>query len=460
MKKKLLTALLLAGSLAAFAQETCSYGTTTDITGMGENISTGGQYEYAGAVDFNVPFATSFSANSITINVLKGNAPLNYVNVSFLNEEEGMPGSVIQAFDNLVPTAEEFVYDISEGELDTYQITLALPSEVVLETGKYFIKVAANTTDENGVWWEITSEEQTYGVFDYSTFESDPWGGGGYYNKVFQVGGTCTPTGEEQPNYGEVCGQQNASNNYEGGVHFVQFGQVVTIADDIIVPENTTFYLTDFTMSALMTGTIHNATIKIRSSNFFLPGEVLHSFTNKGPDYEEFDGWRPFPGSRSDVATVKTNFKFDEPIALTAGTYFIEVTPTLYFSDLTVWETTTLAGIGVDSYTSYDSGTTWQQNTDLNQVFTVGGFCSETMDTETPKATQIKYYPNPVKDVLTIASQSRVEAVKLYAIDGRSVSGYTVNENSVDMRLLANGMYMVNVMLENGGSQTFKVIKQ
>lgn len=460
MKKKLFTTLLLAGTLLSFAQETCNFGPVSDTTGMGENISSGGMYEYVGAADFDVPFGTSFAAGSVTINILKGAAGLNHVNLAFLNEEEGLPGSVIQSFDNLIPTSQVLAYNIEEGDLDTYTITVNLPAAVVLGAGKYFLRAAANGGDANGAWWEITGESQTYGMFDYGSFEDNPWGGGGYYSKVFQVLGTCTPTGEEQPEYGDVCSQSNTSNNYEGGTHFLELGQLLTLADDFIVAPNTTFYLTDFKFSALMLGTLVNATIKIRSSQFFVPGEVLYSFTNKGPDYEEFNGNRPYPGSRSDVATVSTNFKFNEPVALTAGSYFIEITPTLSFSDLMVWESTTAPAIGVFSYRSYDGGTNWVQNTGVNQVFTVGGYCTETLGSNAPQIAKVQYYPNPVKDVLQLQSQSAISKVALYTIDGREVKGYTANGTTVNMQLLSAGMYIVTVQLENGGTETFKVIKE
>lgn len=451
---------MLAGTLLSLAQEACNYGTISNATANGENITTGGQYEYVGAVDFDVPFATSFAANSITVNILKGTAALNYVNVAFLNNEAGSPGSVIQSFDALVPTSQVLAYDIAEGDLDTYTITVELPADVVLETGKYFLQVAASAGDANSAWWEITAESQTYGLFDYGRFEDDPWGGGGYYNKVFQIIGTCTPTGETQPDYGDVCSQGNASNDYEGGTHFLELGQLLSMADDFVVAPNTTFYLTDFKLHALMLGTLTNATIKIRSSVFFVPGEVLYTFTNKSPDYEQFDGNRPYPGSRTDVATVITNFKFDEPIVLTEGSYFIEVIPTLSYSDLMDWENTTLPGIGVPSYRSYDGGTTWSQNPGVNQVFTVSGFCTEALGANAPKAAKVQYFPNPVKDVLQLQSQSPLSTATLYTLDGRSVAQYNIINSTIDMKALASGMYLVNVQLENGASETFKVIKE
>ena len=460
MKRKLFTSLLLAATLFTYAQESCNFGTVSDTTANGENISTGGEFEYTGAVDFDVPFGTSFSANSITVNILKGAANLNYVNVAFLTELEGMPGSALQSFDSLVPASQTLAYNIEEGDLDTYTITVNLPTDVVLATGKYFLQVSANASDANGAWWEITAEEQTYGMFDYSKFEDDPWGGGGYYNKVFQVMGTCTATGEEQPDYGDVCSRENASNNYEGGAHFIQMAQIVTIADDFMVAPNTTFHLTDFKMHALMLGTMQNATIKIRSSVNFVPGEVLYSFVHKGPDYEEFGGNVPFPGSRSDVAAVNTNFKFNEPVELTAGNYFIEVTPTLAYSDLMVWETTTLPSMGVFSYTSYDDGATWVQNTEVNQVFTVGGFCTETLGIDAPQVNKLTYYPNPVKDILQITTDKTISSIAVYNIEGREIKDTSFTNNAVNMQALASGIYVVKLQLDNGTTDVIKVIKE
>ena len=461
MKRKLFTSLLLAATLFTYAQEPCTFGPVSNTTANGENISTGGQYEYTAAADFDIPFATILTANRVTVNILKGSANLNYVNLAFLEEQEGIPGDVIQSFDALVPASQELLYAVEGENFDTYTITIDLPTPVVFPKGKYFLQISANPGDNVAASWEITNETQTYGSFDFFAFENDPWGGGGYYSKVFQVIGECADTGETQPNYGDTCTQQNASNNHQSGVQFIQDGQIVSIADDFVVPANTTFHLTEFNMHALMLGSLHNATIKIRRSTNFVPGEVLYTYTHKGPSFQTFDGYWQFPGSPFEVVSAHQGFTFeDESIELTAGTYFIEVIPTPYFSDLMAWETTSLPGIGGPSFTSYDGGTTWNTNMGVNQVFSVTGYCRETLGINTPQANKLIYYPNPVKDVLQITTDKTISSIAVYNIEGREIKGITFTNNAVNMQALASGIYVVKVQLDNGATDVIKVIKE
>lgn len=462
MQKLLFTTLFLVAILGSSYGQTCSYGTISNETANGENISTGGTYEYAGAVDFDVPFGIDFTTNQVTINLLKGDADLLYVNAAFLTEEEGIPGSVIESFDNLVPTTQEFLYPTGTPGFDVYEITLDLPASVTFEKGKYFLRMAAAPGDANGAWWEITNEDQTYGVFDYFKFENEDWGGTGYYNKVFQVIGTCEDSGDVAPNLGDACGQENLANNHETGIPFIGSGQIHTVADDFIVPENTVFYLAQFNFDALLLGGgMHNATINIRSTVNNMPGEILHSYLNKGPAFEEFGGYWPMAGSPFDVVAVKTGFVFDEPIELEAGTYFIEVIPTPNASELITWEATTQPGIGSFSYSSADGGITWNINNGYNQVFSVNGFCAERLSVDDSQiANNFNYFPNPVTDVLNISSKTKIEHSTLYNLIGQQVGVYTIDNTSINMQSLSAGIYLLNVQFENGQTETVKIIKQ
>ena len=463
MKRKLFTIAALFAFIAySFAQDSCTFGTVSDHVGIGENFSTGGANEYLGAADFDVPFGTTFTVSQVSFNVMKGPASLGYVNVAILAEANGLPGTAVETYNNSLPTSAELIYTTEDDEnFGVYTVTVNLPEPLVLEKGKYFLQVAANPGDAYGAWWEITAEQQGYGVFDYFKFEQEDWGGTGYYNKVFQVIGSCEDSGETQPDYGEVCEQGNVSNDHENGTSFFGAGQLYSIADDFVVAEGSNFYLTNFTMDALLLeGGIHNATINIRSSQNGAPGEILHSYVNKGPSYEHYDQYWPFPGSPYDVVSVIIDFSFeDEPIELGAGTYFVEVLPTPYATDFLTWELTTQEGIGGNSYTSANGGNTWVVNEGSNQVFTVSGFCNENLGTNNPELLNVSFYPNPVKDVLYISSKGQIEGASLYSVEGK-LTDCVVDNNAINMAGFANGIYFLKVNFNNGAQQTVKVIKE
>jgi len=465
MKRTLFTILLLGSAILSFGQGTCSFGTTSDNTTGAENVTLGGDDNWTGAADFDVPSGTSFTANKVTFNLTKSTEPLQHLNVTFRTEENGLPGEEIVSYSELIPTSEVFVYDIPEVNQICYTVTVDLPSAVSLANGKYFVQLSAVPApgDDTPIGWEITNEEQVYGVFDYLKFGNDPWSGTGYYNKVFEVIGDCEDSGEEQPEYGEACQQENLPNGFYTAATFLMPGGIVSVADDIVVEPNTTFHLTKFTMHSLLLGAgLDNATINIRSEVGGAPGPVLHSYATKGPSTEDYNGYTPFPGMIFDVVSVLISFSFEnEPIVLTEGNYFIEVIPTPHATDFLAWQGTWEPSIGFSSYSSFDQGNTWQIHDDLNLVFSVDGFCGSTLGTDTPEAAaSIKYFPNPVRDLLQIESERKVDAVALYNMGGQEVRFDRVSEKNIDMQELASGVYLVKLQFGDGNFETFKVIKE
>lgn len=71
------------------------------------------------------------------------------------------------------------------------------------------------------------------------------------------------------------------------------------------------------------------------------------------------------------------------------------------------------------------------------------------------------YYPNPVKNTLTLNAQNNIENVTMFNMLGQEVLRATPNtiNSDVDMSGLANGAYFVKVTIA-GTTQTIRVIKQ
>src|SRR5690606_9569991 len=175
-----------------------------------------------------------------------------YVVVNFWSEVGGMPGEILHSFTNLIPVSQEFAYTSGIENMDVYQIVVDIP-ETEFPRGKYFMELQAAPGDEIAVSWEIAGEYTTsLGRFDISRFDQDPWFSGfSYYDQVFEIIGNCESTGEEEPDYGDFCSQGNAGNKHETGLRFPAI-----LADDFIVEENTTFFLSDFKMTTLQLGNI------------------------------------------------------------------------------------------------------------------------------------------------------------------------------------------------------------
>ncbi|WP_432672702.1 choice-of-anchor J domain-containing protein [Flavobacterium sp. SM2513] len=75
--------------------------------------------------------------------------------------------------------------------------------------------------------------------------------------------------------------------------------------------------------------------------------------------------------------------------------------------------------------------------------------------------TNVSYYPNPVKEVLTLTSTQNISSIVVYNLLGQKVSDNSVNATSakIDMSALSKGSYIVKVTSENQ-TKTIKVIKE
>lgn len=75
--------------------------------------------------------------------------------------------------------------------------------------------------------------------------------------------------------------------------------------------------------------------------------------------------------------------------------------------------------------------------------------------------TQINYFPNPVKDQLTITAANSIERVTVYNLLGQKIVEMQPNglEVVLDMQALPSGTYVLKASVANGIS-TFKVIKE
>ena len=455
MKKNLIFLMMMSGVMS-FSQN-CNYGVVSDGIAIGENISTGGTYEYTSASDFDVEFGKILTVNNVKFNALKGTADLSYVNVYFYADNAGRPGNLIKSFESIIPTSQTFKYTF-EGN-SAYEINVDLPSTFDLPKGKYYLSVQGKPGDSTPASWEINKQDTTkLGRFGFSKFGSEDWFGGfSYYDHVFNISGSCNDTGEQAPDYGSPISQGNLSNDYEAGGSMPWRSQ----ADDIIVPENTKFTFTSFKISTLQLGNIRNATINIRSSVDDAPGEILHSFQNIGPRTENYFGYWPVPGYPLDVVAVDLEFDFDQPAELLPGKYFVElIAVPVQFTDYLTWEATSQPGTGSYCYTSDDEGETWEINDGYNFVFEARGFSKSILAVNDVDKNNFSFYPNPVKDELTIVSKNEPSRISIYNVAGQLVKDSEIKNNKVNISDLNTGNYIGKVTLKNGQIQTIKVIKK
>jgi len=83
---------------------------------------------------------------------------------------------------------------------------------------------------------------------------------------------------------------------------------------------------------------------------------------------------------------------------------------------------------------------------------------TEALATGETSFNRVQLYPNPVKDVLTVSSNKKVNSISIYNTAGQLVKTVQ-NANTVNMNNLSAGVYVVKTDVE-GKTETFKVIKK
>ncbi|RAJ17776.1 T9SS type A sorting domain-containing protein [Olleya aquimaris] len=73
--------------------------------------------------------------------------------------------------------------------------------------------------------------------------------------------------------------------------------------------------------------------------------------------------------------------------------------------------------------------------------------------------TNISIYPNPTTTYININSETNLNNVTLYTINGQKIKT-DILDNKIDVRHLTNGLYFLNIITEDNQTKTFKIIKQ
>lgn len=86
---------------------------------------------------------------------------------------------------------------------------------------------------------------------------------------------------------------------------------------------------------------------------------------------------------------------------------------------------------------------------------------SSNLSTEQFAKATVKFYPNPVVENLTLQHIATIENIEVYNMQGQKVLHKNINSNngSLDMRNLPSGVYVINVITENG-REPISIIKK
>jgi hypothetical protein len=73
----------------------------------------------------------------------------------------------------------------------------------------------------------------------------------------------------------------------------------------------------------------------------------------------------------------------------------------------------------------------------------------------------LNYYPNPVKNSLSISNSSELTQVEITSVLGQTMISKNLNElqTEIDLSNLENGVYFVKVKAD-GAEKTFSIVKE
>ena len=71
----------------------------------------------------------------------------------------------------------------------------------------------------------------------------------------------------------------------------------------------------------------------------------------------------------------------------------------------------------------------------------------------------IAIFPNPAKEVLNITSEKAINQIDIYDVNGKLVKSYTNVNNTINIKDLATGVYMLNITTEDG-QVSKKIVKE
>ena len=247
------------------------------------------------------------------------------------------------------------------------------------------------------------------------------------------------------------------------------------VATDFFVPMGSAAYYLQYVTADVVplaaggAADISSFNIQIMSNSASdTPGTVIYTLTNVVPS-----SITPLPNPFAGYPTfaVKLNLgNYSLPVNANADTrYWISLQANSASNTSIYW-------IGhqynegwktKSNYISADGGVTWTQvisaaapGQHYESNMTVDAECSSAAVNERDR-NNVTFYPNPVKDFLTLVSETKIETVHLYNVSGQKMNISSKPENStLNMSTLPSGVYIVSIILVDGRNESFKVIKK
>ena len=298
-------------------------------------------------------------------------------------------------------------YNVQDGNNDEYMYTLS-----GLAAGNYYIASRFKYTD---------------GAYYYGGFNA---GGGGAWNGTTNVNATLTVN--------EVAAPTGSASQF--------FCNASTVANLVATGDTIQWY------AAATGGTALASTDALVSGNHYFASQTVGGCES---------------ATRLDViVTIGTPAPTgDAAQSYVEGSTLADVV--VVGTGIVWYATATDASAGINplpSTTVLVNNTTYYATQTVNSCTSATSLAvtiTVTLGNDTFNTISVKYYPNPVTDVLNISALTTITTIKVINLIGQQVYFKTINatDAQIDLSALPSATYIVEVVAENA-AKTFKIVKK
>ncbi len=318
------------------------------------------------ANDFDVASDVTLNVEKILPTIVNN---ITDANIYFYEDNNGMPGTLITSFSNVVPVSQTQVS--SNFSLPWYEVELELPASVSLEGGengtKYWVGIITTmgTDGASANFWEIQTNVDYTEILHYSSDGGTTWTPSpSNFHGVFVVSGECSGVSES-------CELNFPGNNFQNAE--LGLNQKI-IANDFDVPSDTTLNVKKIIPTIV--NNITDANIYFYEDNNGMPGTLITSFSNVVPVSQTQ------VSSNFSLPWYEVELELPASVSLEGGEngtkYWVGIITTMGTDGASAnfWEIQTNVDYTEILHYSSDGGTTWTPSpSNFHGVFSIEGDC-------------------------------------------------------------------------------------
>ncbi|MCF1191637.1 T9SS type A sorting domain-containing protein [Mangrovimonas sp. AS39] len=262
----------------------------------------------------------------------------------------------------------------------------------------------------------------------------------------------------------DICSYAQSTDNFES---FLYTSPI--IADDFWVEPETEFLVDHLSIVGSFSSENTFVLVQFFENNESggpgIPLSEMIIYSNSYPDLPNYEYTNLYPISVNPGFTTyatQYDFDFEEPITFNGATegkrYWIAISMGDGFDYVEYWEVVYDDTEEVPMYEMNFDGTSWGSIGYYNAVFNLFGTCDQ-LSVDDFQLSQLKIYPNPAKDFITIEDSNQVNLTSTFY----NMLGNPLMESKnkfIDVSNLSSGIYLLKIENEQNQSKLFRLVKE